>query len=177
MRYWRQLAIRSLLTCVSAAISLLGLTHPFPPFLRPVVPLPFHFLHRIWFSVDDWKVWPRKENWGTTPFLSSGHFPSLRLLHFFCNIFLTAFLLACMLNSRFLRHHKDKRKKSFDLYCHLYVKMYILPTSYSLGWLLPQTQIIPSVVKDVGKLELSYIVDRNVNSAAAVEKSDSTSKN
>lgn len=48
-----------------------------------------------------------------------------------------AFPVACMLNARLLGLHKDKRKNIlFDLCCNLYVKMYTLPTSYSLGWLL-----------------------------------------
>lgn len=125
MNECRHVAIRSLLTWVSTAYSLLRVTHSFLPFLLPIV-FHFHFLHRTWFSIGDWMYdQPLNDYWGTiTAFLSSVRFPLLRLLHFFFTIFLTAFLLACMLNSGLLRLHTYKRKRWFDLCSHLYVKIY-----------------------------------------------------
>lgn len=130
--------------------------HSFPP--TPVVCLHFHFLHRTWLSIGDWTYdQPLNDDWGTiTAFLSSVHFPLLRLLHFFFNIFLTAFLLACMLNSGLRRLHTDKRKRWFDLCSHLYVKIYsayLILTRMATIKKIKKVQKISSVGEDVKKLE------------------------
>lgn len=116
-----QLAIRSL-TCIPTDYSLPGVIYPFLP--TPVVPLHFHFLHRTWFSIDDWKVWPLNER-RYYSLLSSVCFSLLRLLRFF-SIFLSA-LLACTFETLWSLKQRQK-KKMFWLLLSSICKYVYLPT-------------------------------------------------